>query len=777
MGIQSAETVVTVIPSVLIVSHRDLSSELGQTVLWRDNLRRITQPDPHKALGDAGALQPRLIIIDRDDIEEVAILARSFRRQGRTRSAAIAALTSTPPSPRDEESLLDAGVNVVLRLPVDPYLWDARLEQLLHVSSRRQIRIPVRIDAWSSFGSEDEALQALALNISVGGMLLQPERRLRKGPKLDVFFRLPPDPDEISAVSRVVWQRGPNGERLQSGIEFLVFRNDGRARVGRFVELASQSPQTNAEDTALFEESREWEAQLRATEARKASILDSVADAIFTIDHEGRVLEYNKAAEQLLALRPGEGSSTLLEKWIKGQPLALDLKERLKESFGDRRIRLSEIPILTMATRGDGTQIAVELTTSPVYIEGRPLLTVCLRDITQQRQAEEERAKLAERVAQTQKLESLGLLASGIAHDFNNLLAVILSGAELAILEMPDDSPVRRRVEEVKNAALHASDLTQQMLAYAGQGHSVVEPLDLSRVVEDLTHLLRSSLSRKAVLETRFDPDIPRVEGDRAQLRQVILNLITNASDAIGSDGGTIVVKTGETHLNRQSLRGLIPAEGLTPGRYSYLEVADTGCGMDAETQTRIFDPFYSTKSQGRGLGLSSALGIVRSHRGALKVTSRPGHGTSVRLLLPGLDSPVEPKETLGGEEHSWRGSGTALVIEDERRVRRITAEMMQRLGFEVLTAPSGKEGVRLVQDHPGAIAVVLLDFTAAEVSGDETYREIERLRPDTPVILTSGYSREEARKLFADSGLSGFLQKPYRLRTLVETLKAVLKE
>jgi PAS domain S-box-containing protein len=524
-------------------------------------------------------------------------------------------------------------------------------------------------------------------------------------------------------------------------------------------------------------ENREWEAQLRASEARKAAILDSVADPIFTLDHEGQILEYNQAAEQLAAGADGQGSSVMLEQWLRSQALGRELIERFPVLFGSREPDGLDHPILTAVTRPDGSPMAAEVTTNPIYLDGKPLLTVCLRDITQQRRAEEERAKLAERVAQTQKLESLGLLASGIAHDFNNLLAVILSGTELAVLEMPRESPVRRRVEEVKNAALHASDLTQQMLAYAGQGRTVVEALDLSRIVEDLTHLLRASLSRSAILETRFDPDVPRVQGDRAQLRQVILNLITNASDAIREEGGTIVVQTGETRLDKRSLRGLIPAKGLTPGRYSYLEVSDTGCGMDRETQKRIFDPFYSTKSQGRGLGLSSTLGIVRSHRGALRVQSRPGHGTSVRLLLPSLEHVPEEATRTDAPAADWRGSGTALLIEDEAGLRRITGEMLERIGFQVLTVATGEEGLRVLEGNREDLAVVILDLTMPGIGGQETYRRIRELLPEIPVIVTSGYSREEARRILAHSTDSAFLQKPYRLRTLVETLRALLRD
>ncbi|MHC4717315.1 MAG: PAS domain-containing hybrid sensor histidine kinase/response regulator, partial [Planctomycetota bacterium] len=399
-------------------------------------------------------------------------------------------------------------------------------------------------------------------------------------------------------------------------------------------------------------------------------------------------------------------------------------------------------------------------------------------DITGRRRAEEERRKLESQVQYAQKLESLGVLAGGIAHDFNNLLVAILGNADLALRDSPPESPVRPGLEAIKRAAIRASDLTNQMLAYSGRGRLVVEHLDLNRLVEEMAHLLKVSIAKNVTLTFDLAEGLPPVEADAAQLRQVVMNLITNASEAIGAEQGTVKVSTGVMEADRAYLDQAHLAREIPEGQYVYVDVADTGCGMDEETMAKLFDPFFTTKFTGRGLGLAAALGIVRGHRGAIWVESQVGVGSTLRVLLPGVEvapgAPTKPEPEEAPE--TWRGEGTVLVIDDEEGVRTVARSMLERLGYEVVTAADGAEGLAEYRKRPDQVALVLLDMTMPRLGGEETLREIRRIRPDAKVILTSGYPEEDAAKRFAGMGLAGFIQKPFGLSDVVAKLRRALE-
>lgn len=397
-------------------------------------------------------------------------------------------------------------------------------------------------------------------------------------------------------------------------------------------------------------------------------------------------------------------------------------------------------------------------------------------DTTDLVRAEEERRRLDLQVQQTQKLESLGVLAGGIAHDFNNLLVAILGNAGLALMELPPESPAWQTVLAIETAAQRAAELTRQMLAYSGKGKFVIEQLNLSRVVEEMAHLLEISVSKRAVLKYRFAPDLPAIEGDATQLRQVIMNLITNASDAIGDRSGVISVSTGLIDADAAYLKTAYMDDDLPEGQYVYLEVADTGIGMDAETAARIFDPFFTTKFTGRGLGLAAVLGIVRSHRGAIKLSTVPGRGTTFTILFPAAGPPAPPGPAPAPETASAPlPRAVILVVDDDETVRAVTRRMLELSGFTVLLAADGAEAVALYRERPG-IDLVLLDLTMPAMDGEETFRELRRLDPGVRVILTSGYSEQDAADRFAGTGLAGFIQKPYRPQDLIEKVRVALR-
>jgi CheY-like chemotaxis protein len=298
-------------------------------------------------------------------------------------------------------------------------------------------------------------------------------------------------------------------------------------------------------------------------------------------------------------------------------------------------------------------------------------------------------------------------------------------------------------------------------------------------LVQELVHLLQVSLSKKVRLSCQLAEDLPTIEGDAAQLRQVVMNLVINAAEAVGDTEGVIVVSTGVMQCDEEFLRGAGSVASLVPpppGRYVCLEITDTGCGMDAETLARIFDPFFTTKFAGRGLGLAAVLGIVRQHKGMLKVQSERGKGTAFRVLFPASGKTIPPA-TPDAAPPSWRGTGTVLLVDDEEPVRRVASKMLERCGFRVLTAGDGREAVDLFRQDSGEIVCVLLDLAMPCMNGEETFRELRRLQPGVRIILASGYSDSEVLGRFADGGLAASIEKPYELPALNALLQKVLTQ
>ncbi len=395
-----------------------------------------------------------------------------------------------------------------------------------------------------------------------------------------------------------------------------------------------------------------------------------------------------------------------------------------------------------------------------------------------------ERRRMEEGLLRSQKLESLALLAGGIAHDFNNLLTAILGHAELARGELAPASGARDRLDQIEQAAERAASLSKQMLAYSGKGSFLTAALDVSAAVDELAPLLEGAVSDQVALTYELAHDLPAVDADGSQLSQVLLSLVTNAAEAIGdgesedsSDrgGGTITVSTGVVSCDRDYLSGTFLDDELEEGDYVFLEVTDDGCGMDAETQRKIFDPFFTTKFAGRGLGLAAVLGIIRGHRGAIEIDSEPGEGTTIRVLFPVDRRPRAASAAVSADDESWRGSGTLLLVDDEPQVRTVGEEMAKLLGFEVLAAADGPQGIEIFRRHD-EIALVVLDLAMPQMNGAEAYLEMRRIRSDVPVLLATGYDEQETMERLADRGFAGFIQKPYRLSVLRRKLRDALE-
>ena len=381
-----------------------------------------------------------------------------------------------------------------------------------------------------------------------------------------------------------------------------------------------------------------------------------------------------------------------------------------------------------------------------------------------------------EQLLAAQKLESLGVLSSGIAHDFNNMLGAILAESELALSELPTGSPAATGVASIRNVAIRAAEIVRQLLAYAGTEGTSFEPLDLSRLVGEMLQLLRVSISKHAVLKISLAESLPAVLANASQMRRIVMNLITNASEAIAEDGGVITVTTARAGGDQGPVTG--SGTDLSGGDYVRLEVSDTGCGMSQEIQTKIFDPFFTTKFAGRGLGLAAVQGIVRSHGGTIKVVSAPGQGTRIEVLLPCAGERTVSGKDVAAPDFADKDDvslGTILFVEDEETLRIPTAKMLRTKGLSILEAGDGIAAVDLLRANQSAIGVVLLDLSLPGMGGKDVMAEVRRIRPDVKVILTTAYSEEMAVNTVGGHHHWAFIRKPYRIADLTKLLRDAL--
>jgi len=571
--------------------------------------------------------------------------------------------------------------------------------------------------------------------------------------------------DLLSSRARASLEQGTEPAEVQ---EILCQRRDGSSFLARVRGVDTTYHGRPVRVTVFRDVSEEVHA-----EQRFRKFFDRVPVYCYMVAPDGTILDANTAALTALGYEKHE---------IVGRPLrvlyAQDALPRARELFEkwrrEGRLDGEEVTILTKA----GDRRAVILSAEAIRDEsGEIAHSVSVQvDVTEKKASEEERRRLDRKVQQAQKLESLGVLAGGIAHDFNNLLMGIMGNTELALLKLKPTSPALPLIEKISTAAHRAAELTNQMLAYSGKGQFLIQPIDLSELVEEMTHLLETVVSKRAALRFDFAAELPAVEVDAAQIRQVVMNLLSNASDALGDKNGVITVSTGVIEVDRAYLTEVAMDGEIGEGRYVFVEVSDTGCGMDEATLHRIFDPFFTTKSSGRGLGLAATVGIVRGHRGAIKVYSEEGKGTAIKILLPASDSRGEIRPVPERDADGWRGHGLALVVDDDEMVRDAAGAILEEFGFTTVTACDGQEAVELFQERADEVRVVLLDMTMPRMDGIETFLALRRIRPDVKVVLSSGYNEHDATSHLSGKGLAGFVQKPYSPRTLMRIVRGILE-
>jgi len=509
-------------------------------------------------------------------------------------------------------------------------------------------------------------------------------------------------------------------------------------------------------------ERRRTELALRGSEDRYRAITETASDGIITVDEQSTIIFANKMAGKIFGYESGD---------LIRQDLTLLMPDYLRHVHkasvepGDKH--LPWVAAELAGRRKDGREILLEMSFAEFLSDGRRYSSGVFRDITQRRY-------LDEQLRQTQKLESLGVLAGGVAHDFNNLLVSIMGNAALALEIVPKENPASSKLQDLVQAAKQAAHLTRQLLAYAGKGRFLVQPIDLSAFVTEVTHLLQISIPKNVELRLQLANGLPTIEADLGQMQQLIMNLVINGAEAIPEDrAGTVLVTTAAQEVGEDYFPSTTASNEIMPGTYVILEVADTGSGMTEDTKARIFDPFFTTKFPGRGLGLAAVLGIVGGHKGALQVASTPGRGSTFKVLFPAVEAQAE-KAAPSEKWVDLRGTGTILVVDDEEMVRRAAGAMLEQYGYTVLLAQDGQRAIDLFRRVGDQISLVLLDLTMPVMSGEETLRQLKNIRPEVRVVLSSGYNEIEAVQHFSE-GLNGFIQKPYTPSQLAEKMKAAL--
>jgi PAS domain S-box-containing protein len=536
--------------------------------------------------------------------------------------------------------------------------------------------------------------------------------------------------------------------------------------------------------------------QYKSSEERYRMLAENSHDLIILHDMEGKILYLSPSFKTITGYETEDFLGKSPDILIHPDDVNMAFTQILKLMQTGKDSELFEFRVKYC----DGSYRWIESIARPIRNEQRQVTNILSvhRDITERKKAEAEKKQLEAQVQHSQKLESLGILAGGIAHDFNNLLAAILGNIDLALMEIQDNTGIRTYLIEAEKATHRSADLCRQLLAYSGKGRFVISPVNLSDLVSDMTRILELSISKKASLQYHLVKDLPFFEGDDSQIRQIIMNLVLNASESLENREGIIRISTGLKNLKKEYFNECIIQDSAVEGDYVYIEIEDNGCGMSRETQSKIFDPFYTTKFTGRGLGLAAVLGIVRSHKGNIRIYSEPGTGSIFQVFFPVVKGSYvpprqksaiteeinnnipEPSESLA---EAPIAHGTILLVDDEESVRNIGRTMLERMGYTVKLAVDGQDALNFIQavyaHKPGSknlLDCIILDLTMPKKDGEETLFELSKMNLDIPVIISSGYSETDITERFKGKELAEFIQKPYEYKTLKDILHKVIK-
>src|SRR4051812_231561 len=597
-----------------------------------------------------------------------------------------------------------------------------------------------------------------------GSVLFTPEDNLQGVPERELRFAIQSGRAEDSR-----WHIRKDGSRFWANGVMVGLRD----KAGTLTGVAK----IIRDDTELKRSEELLQYQLNLADA----IANNAAEGLMLVDNEGRLTFINPSAQSMFGWSQEELVGELLHNRLRcrsadGNWLASEDCPHMKVLITGETVRSEEDYFL----HKDGRLIPISSSVAPIPSDGTISGAVLVvRDLTHQKSSEAVQRENEAALQQAQKLESIGVLAGGIAHDFNNLLTGIMGNAGLArrALNSGKTEQAASLLGDVLSASQRAADLTRQLLAYAGKGRFVIASVDLCKLVSEVSALIRTSISKKISLVIDVPEDCPLIEADRAQLQQLVMNLVINGGEAIGDDPGTLAVRGRSEHFTERRERPRAEGFPIATGEYVRIEVTDTGAGMDAETRDRIFEPFFTTKFLGRGLGLSAALGIVRGHRGAISVRSEPGRGTAFTVLLP---VPREPRvsDRVSGHflvEHGLQGAGTILVADDEEGIRALVSNVLGEAGYTVELAEDGQQVVERLRDLGDDVRLILLDLTMPELGGAEAASELRRMQPNTPIIAMSGYGDIEVLQQFSEAGVDEFLPKPFTPEELAAKVRDVL--
>ncbi len=736
-----------------------------QSALWGADFERVSVPGYGEVLDGIRRHLPDLVVLDGIENscrEQAEAIIGHVRQEKEIKEISLAVLTSLDISPSEEQRLISAGANIIIPLPSDPKLWNVKLERLVSIPTRHRFRVPVQILAWTKVDGYDDLVQGVALNISMGGMLLQLPVKLLPDGKFDLIFRLPGDSRPLSAVGRIVWR---NRASHKYGIEFLVCRDDAQERLVRFLEETRDVYETARKIGKLPLENvcREttWEVLLRTSEARKKAIMDAVCDCIIAVDHEDRILEFNQAAETTFGYSKNDILlHRTLDKLLPDE-LCKDLRTQLFEFVAAGGTSHSE-KIETQGRRADGTEFPIEISAHAICFEREPLLVLSLKDISERKRAEAERIRLEENIRQGQKMETVGRLAGGIAHDYNNMLSVIFGYTELAKMKLPPTDPLQEDLGHILKAAKRSRDITRQLLTFARKQTIDPKVIDLNAGVEQTLAMLRQLLGENIVLAWYPEEELWPVEIDPSQPEQILANLCVNARDAI-LDVGKLTIRTNNIRFDAEDCCG---TPDLQPGEFVMLAVSDDGCGMDQATLARIFEPFYTTKQvgEGTGLGLATVYGSVKQSNGFISAHSEPDQGTTFKIYLPrylGQDT-IEQK-AVAGEREIFKGRReTILVVEDEAAILQLTTTMLEELNYEVLAAVSPYEALALVKTRHKEIDLLITDVVMPEMNGRQLADRLKLIQPGLKCLFMSGYTENSISRHGVPAEDLLFIRKPF---------------
>ncbi|MGC2424619.1 MAG: PAS domain S-box protein [Nitrospirota bacterium] len=524
------------------------------------------------------------------------------------------------------------------------------------------------------------------------------------------------------------------------------------------------------EKTKAEEERKRTEEQIRLQNEWLSVTLKSIGDAVIATDREGNVTFMNAVAERATGWKSSEAE---------GQPLGKVfniINELTREPAENPVTRvLSEGRVVGLANHTaliskTGDEIIIEDSAAPIRDANDSVIGVILvfHDVTEKHRVQEE-------AVHTQKLESLRVLAGGIAHDLNNLMVAVLGNAGLALRMLPAGSPAREFVADIEKSTEKVKNFSKQILSFTSKAAPKKEPVQLNEVVKDTAHFLMASISKTAALEYSQSDGLPPIMAEPQNMQQIVMNLIINASDAIGDNKGTIKVSTGKIYADREYLDSLRPA-GLPEGNYVYVEVSDTGCGMSVETRRRVFEPFFTTKFTGRGIGLSAVFGIASAHGGAVGLESEEGCGATFRILLPVPAKAVEVAATKPDAEDVWNGKGSILLVDDEKDSLHMAKLVLEGAGYSVLTAGDGAEAIKIYRKNSDTISAVIMDLVMPHVRGDAAVKEMRAIKEDVNVLLLSGYHEIDLTEIKNGPGKTAILEKPYKINKLLGVVQDILK-